>query len=119
MFSSKKNNSFFRIPTVVFKDMTISAYAKLVFAFLIYNEEIKTRYKDTQWGKKFKKGDYIPLYQYYIAEAVGKSIESVRDYLKELISRGYLDKRLINGVKGTAQNTICEYRILWENIEKS
>ena len=110
-------NTFYRIPTPVFNDRTICADAKLLFAYLIYNEEMKTRYKDRTNGKKYKRGDFIPLYQNYMANAIHKSVSAIRHkYIPELISAGYIDKRLINGIKGTAQNTICEYRLLWDNI---
>lgn len=113
-------NSFYRIPTPVFNDKTISADAKLLFAYLIYNEEMKTRYKDKVKGKKYKRGDYIPLYQVYMANAIHKSISAIRHkYIPELIEGGYIAKQLVNGIKGTAQNTICEYRILWSNIENN
>lgn len=113
-------SSFYQIPNKAFKDKAISADAKLVLAFLIYNEAMKTKYKDKVSGKKYKRGDYIPIYQINIAQAINKSVDVLRhSYIPQLIEGGYIAKRLVSGVKGTAQNTICEYRILWENIESS
>ncbi len=117
---SKQGYSFYQVPTVVFEDNSVSADAKLVLAYLIYNEAVKTKRKDKVSGIKYSKGDFIPLYQVCIANAIHKSTESVRQrYIPELIKGGYISKRLINGIKGTAQNTICEYSINWENLNNT
>ena len=45
---------------------------------LIYNEAMKTKYKDRVSGKKYKRGDYIPIYQINIAQAINKSVDVLR-----------------------------------------
>ncbi len=107
---SKLSYPFYPIPKVVF-DSTLSPCAKLLFTYLAFVESIKVNIEN------LGSGAYFPCYLRTLADKLGKSADSVRkNYIPELISAGFIEKKTIGGVKGDNYTTKCLYRIRWDNI---
>ena len=98
------------IPKVVFRNVSLSPCAKLLFAYLSSREAFFVKQKGLH------KGSFFQCYLRTLANQIGKSTDSVRkNYIPELIAAGYVEKRNIS----VNRNTQCEYRILWESIVSS
>lgn len=102
---------FYKIPKVVFGNPNLSPCAKLLFAYLLSRES----YNIDKYGAP--QGGFVQCYYRTLANKLGKSIDSVRkNYIPELISAGFLEKKTIGGAKGDTQSTMCLFSIRWENI---
>lgn len=108
---TKANYHFLMIPDVVFSNHSLSPCAKLVFAYLLSRESFFVN------AKGFTKGCFFQCYLRTLANAIGKSTDSIRKkYLPELIGAGYIDKKNVGGRKGDSQSTTSKFRIKWDKI---
>lgn len=107
----KLSYPFYKIPKVVFGNPNLSPCAKLLFSYLLSRESYNIDYYGT------RQGGFVQCYYRTLANKLGKSIDSVRkNYIPELISAGFLEKKTIGGAKGDTQSTMCLFSIRWENI---
>ena len=105
---------FYKIPKAVFKNPKLSPCAKLLFAYLSSREAYFVN------TKGYSRGSFIQCYLRTLAKQVDRSTDSVRkNYLPELITAGYIEKKNIGGQELDKRSSKCMFRIVWENITNS